>query len=246
MKSNYSNCLVLFKIGHMQLFFASKLDVKNGVMSPEESQHCAKVLRKTIGDKVNVIDGEGANHLVEITVGSAKQCEYKVLSTEHKAFDLPNLHIAIAPTKNMNRFEFFVEKACELGVKEITPLLASNSERKHLNVEKLTKKMVGACKQSYTLHFPVINQFKKFSEVIKIEAEQKLIAHCYSHETPHLKSFNSNKETLLIIGPEGDFSKDEVEAATKNNFQAISLGVKRLRTETAGIFACSIFNLSDR
>jgi 16S rRNA (uracil1498-N3)-methyltransferase len=230
----------------MQLFFASKSDVKKGVMSPEESQHCIKVLRKKVGDNVNVIDGEGSNHLVVVSAANAKQCEYKVISTEHKAFDLPNLHIAIAPTKNLNRFEFFVEKACELGIKEITPMLASNSERKHINIEKLIKKMIGACKQSYTLYFPLVNPVKKFSEVIKIEAQQKLIAHCYSHETPHLKSFDSNKETLLIIGPEGDFSKEEVLAASENNFQAISLGVKRLRTETAGVFACSIFNLSDQ
>ncbi|MFT6747042.1 MAG: 16S rRNA (uracil1498-N3)-methyltransferase [Glaciecola sp.] len=229
----------------MQLFFASKSDVQKGVLSPEESQHCVKVLRKKVNDKVNVIDGEGCNYLVRITKSSAKSCEYQVLSKEEVPFNLPNLHIAIAPTKNLSRFEFFVEKACELGIKEITPMLTSNSERKHLNIEKLTKKMIAACKQSYTLHFPTINPVLKFSDVVKIKAEQKLIAHCYSHETPHLKSFDKEKETFLIVGPEGDFSKEEVQAAIDAKFQAVSLGYKRLRTETAGMFACSIFNLAD-
>lgn len=228
----------------MQLFFASKLDVQKGVLSPEESQHCVKVLRKKVGEQVNVIDGEGSNHLVEITKANAKHCEYKVLSTKEIAYNLPNLHIAIAPTKNLNRFEFFVEKACELGIKEITPMLTFNSERKHLNIEKLMKKMIAACKQSYTLHFPVINPVMKFSEVVKINAEQKLIAHCYSHQTPHLNSFDTKKETFLIVGPEGDFSKEEVQAAQGAGFSAVSLGYKRLRTETAGMFACSIFNLA--
>ena len=230
----------------MQLFFASKTDVEKGVLSPEESQHCVKVLRKKVGDEVNVIDGEGSNYLVKITKVSGKSCEYQVLSKEEVAYNLPNLHIAIAPTKNLSRFEFFVEKACELGVKEITPMLTFNSERKHLNIEKLTKKMVAACKQSYTLHFPVINPVVKFSEVIKTNAEQKLIAHCYSHETPHLSSFDTEKETFLIVGPEGDFSKEEVESATEAEFHAVSLGYKRLRTETAGMFACSIFNLASK
>lgn len=230
----------------MQLFFASKSDVNKGVLSPEESQHCVKVLRKKKGDEVNVIDGEGSNYLVKITNASSKSCEYEVVSKEEVPYNLPNLHIAIAPTKNLNRFEFFVEKACELGIKQITPMLTFNSERKHLNVEKLTKKMIAACKQSYTLHFPVINPVMKFSDLIKEHAEQKLIAHCYSHETPHLASFDTKKETLLIVGPEGDFSKEEVGSAINAEFQAVSLGHKRLRTETAGMFVCAIFNLASK
>lgn len=230
----------------MQLFFASKSDVKKGVLSPEESQHCVKVLRKKEGDQVHVIDGEGGRYLAEIVNGSAKSCTYKVVSTEQVPYNLPNLHIAIAPTKNLSRFEFFVEKACELGIKEITPMQTFNTERKHLNIEKLTKKMVAACKQSYTLHFPKINEVKKFSDVVDLPAAQKLVAHCYSHETPHLDTFNTDKETLLIIGPEGDFSTEEVEAAQNAGFQAVSLGFKRLRTETAGMFACSIFNLASK
>lgn len=228
----------------MQLFFALKSDVQQGVLSTEESQHCVKVLRKKEGDQVHVIDGEGGRYLVEITKANSKKCQYQLISKEETECTLPNLHVAIAPTRHLSRFEFFLEKACELGIKEITPMLTHNCERKHLNVEKLTKKMIAACKQSYTLHFPVINPVTSFSDLVKQKADQKLVAHCHSHTTPHLASFEHDRQTLLLIGPEGDFSNAEVELAVKQNFEAVSLGPKRLRTETAGMFACAVFNLA--
>lgn len=228
----------------MQLFFATKSDIDKKVLPPEESQHCVKVLRKKNGDEVNVIDGQGSNYRVRITDANHKSCGYEILSKKEVPYNLPDLHIAMAPTKNLDRFEFFIEKACELGIREITPILTYNSERKHLNVEKLRKKMIAACKQSYTLHFPQINEVTKFSDLIKAQCDQKLIGHCHSHSTPHLKTMTSNRATLLLVGPEGDFSPEEVSSAAAAGFSPISLGNKRLRTETAGLFACSIFNLA--
>ena len=233
----------------MQLFYVSKEELNKKQLSVEESNHCIRVLRKVEQDEIILIDGQGGKYSAIIQNANPKACEFKVISDEKSVYNLPALHIAIAPTKNLDRFEFFIEKACELGIKEITPILTFNSERKHLNVEKLIKKMVGACKQSYTLHFPVINEAVKYTSFLKQEAvqktAQKLIGHCYSHETPHLNTVDTKKETILLIGPEGDFSQEEITLAEQNGFQAISLGDKRLRTETAGVFACAIFNLKN-
>lgn len=231
----------------MQLFYVSSSELTAGHLSPEESNHCVRVLRKKEDDEIHLIDGKGGSYSAVVTKANAKSCEFKVTETKQSANNLPDLHVLIAPTKSLDRFEFFIEKACELGIKEITPVFTFNSERRHLNRDKLTKKMVAACKQSYTLHFPVINEPIKFAQAMNLhgshQAMQKLIAHCYSHETPHLKTMDTQKATLLLIGPEGDFSKEEVTAAEQAGFKAVSLGDKRLRTETAGIFACSIFNL---
>jgi 16S rRNA (uracil1498-N3)-methyltransferase len=229
----------------MQLFYANSFELKAGILSPEESLHCIKVLRKINGDNIHVINGLGDLFLCEISDANPKKCAYKIISQKNQKNNLPPLHIAISPTKNIDRTEFFIEKACEIGIQSITPLLTFNSERKHLNEERLNKILVSACKQSYTLNFPILNPASKFTDIVKLKVDQKLIAHCFSHETPHLKDFNTQKNTLLLIGPEGDFSEQEIKLATENGFESVSLGEKRLRTETAGILACSIFNLID-
>ena len=227
----------------MQLFFAQPSDIQQGILSPEESMHCVKVLRKKEGDLIHLVNGIGDLISVEIVHANPKKCVFKFVKKEVQQNNNPFLHIAIAPTKNLDRIEFFIEKACELGIQTITPLITFNSERKHINIERLQKIVVAACKQSYTLNFPTLNQATKYSDVINLSFEQKLIAHCYSHETPHLKTFDTTKSTLLLIGPEGDFSEQEIKLASDKGFESVSLGEKRLRTETAGILACSIFNL---
>ncbi len=229
----------------MQLFYATKSQISEGTLSVDESNHCVRVLRKKAGDEIQLLDGEGGIYKASVLEANAKKCTFKVTNKSVSKNDLPHLQVLICPTKNLDRFEFFVEKACELGIKEITPVLAFNSERKHLNVEKLRKRMVAACKQSYTLSFPVIHEAIKFKEVIStsFEGAQKFIAHCHSTETPELKHQNVSLPTVVLIGPEGDFSKEEVELAEGNNFSAITLGTKRLRTETAGLYVCSVFNI---
>lgn len=230
----------------MQLFYASQEDFTNGHLSEGESRHCATVLRKKIGDEILLMDGLGNVVVSEIEDLSGKKVWFNVKEKISQNAVLPKLHIAIALTKSMDRFEFFVEKACELGIQEITPMHTYNSERRKFNEEKLNKWMIAACKQSQTYIFPKINPLKKYSEVVKLQAEQRFIAHCHSHETPQLEDLAGENECLLLIGPEGDFSAQEIKEAEENGFEAVSLGNKRLRTETAGMFACSIFNLKGK
>ena len=229
----------------MQLFYATKTQISEGTLSVDESNHCVRVLRKKEGDEIQLMDGEGGLYKATVLDANAKKCTFEIKDKSFSKSDLPDLHVLICPTKNLDRFEFFVEKACELGIREITPVLAFNSERKHLNVEKLRKRMVAACKQSYTLHFPLINEVITFKDAIdaSVEGSQKFIAHCYSTETPELKEQKRTIPTIVLIGPEGDFSKEEVQMAEEKGFSAVTLGAKRLRTETAGLYVCSVFNI---
>jgi 16S rRNA (uracil1498-N3)-methyltransferase len=152
------------------------------------------------------------------------------------------LHIAIAPTKSSDRFEWFVEKAVEIGVEEVTPLLSEHSERRTLNMERIDKIVVSAMKQSLNLNFPKINQPVEFKDFIRQKSEEiKCIAYCEEKSITFAKTIASGKSTLTMIGPEGDFSKQEVETAISNGFIPVSLGRNRLRTETAGVVSCAIF-----
>lgn len=227
----------------VQYFFATKKEIGDGFLNEEESHHCLKVLRKKVGDQIHLLDGEGGIYRAEILANKGKLAGIKVIEARKEEYNLPHLHLLVAPTKNIDRFEFFIEKACELGVKEITPIICGNSERKHLNVEKLRKRMLAACKQSGTTYFPQLNEVIRLKEVGKYTADQKLIAHCYSQETPHLKAFDLGKSTMVLIGPEGDFLEEEVKLLMEQGYHGISLGPKRLRTETAAVFVCATFNL---
>lgn len=228
----------------MQVFTASQSEINNLTLSEEESKHCVRVLRKSTGDHIFITDGEGTLYTGEITEAHQKHCEFKVIHTEKQKLIAPPLHIAIAPTKNIDRFEFFLEKATEIGIAQITPLKSFHSERKNVKMERLQKIIISACKQSKNFHFPKINELTSLQDVLQINAQQKLIAHCEENEKIELKTLNFQQETLLLIGPEGDFSANEIQAAIAAGFQPISLGESRLRTETAGIVACTTVNLN--
>jgi len=230
----------------MNIFFTPDIAAKHYVLEESESKHCIKVLRHGKGDKLTLVDGKGGLFTAIITDPNPKKCAVEVVESSLE-FEKRNfsLHIAIAPTKNTERLEWFLEKAVEIGVNEITPLLCDHSERKQINAERLEKVMVSAMKQSLKAYLPKLNNLTNFERLIKDASEQKkLIAHCEKGEKKHLfHTIQPNDSVLILIGPEGDFSISEIEFAKQFGFQEISLGESRLRTETAGVVACGIVNL---
>ncbi len=231
----------------MQLF-VGKIEKNIAFLNEEESKHAQKVLRKKMGDYVYVTNGTGEIIGGSITFISKNRIE---VSVEKEIIDNQkrdyHLHIAISPTKSIDKFEFFLEKATEIGIDEITPLLTDHSERKNINLERLNKIIVSAAKQSLKSTFPKINNLTTFSSFIKENTEKELfLAHCYDgYEKTSIKNLAlDNKEIIFLIGPEGDFSVSEIEQIKKSSItQFISLGNQRLRTETAGIFIASLVAL---
>lgn len=228
----------------MKLFFGEIFpQVK---INDDEQQHIVKVLRMREGEEIYVTDGRG-NLAKGNLVFEGKKVSLNVSETKENLPDFsPKLHIAIAPTKNIDRIEFFVEKATELGISEITFLQTDKTERKNLNIEKIQKQAIGASKQSLRFHFPKINNLTKLSDFIKnINVENTFLAHCdESFERTELKEINQNgsqnlQEITFLIGPEGDFSPNEIKMLSEKGIKAVSLGNQRLRTETAGIFVAA-------
>ncbi len=232
----------------MQLFYTPTIEptAKVFTLDEAESKHAIKVLRMTLGEKLNLVDGKGTFFDAEITNAHAKKCDLRITSSFREIVTKPNIHIAIAPTKNNDRIEWFVEKATEIGITAITPLICQRSERKTINTERLEKTAIAAMKQSIKATLPIVHEpvfFKDFVKNCGNRANQ-FIAHCVDNTEPHLNQLCSkNEDATVLIGPEGDFTKDEIELATKNQFKPISLGKSRLRTETAGVVACLAINL---
>lgn len=227
----------------MNIFFTYDIAGDSYQLPEEESKHIIRVLRFRKGDFVFLTNGNGDFFKAEITVENPKACLVKVVETTH-AFGKRNyrLHVAMAPTKNIERFEWFLEKATEIGVDEITPLICTHSERKELKIERLNKVLVSAMKQSVKAYLPKLNAAVSFSSFISSQAiQQKFICSTEADKNNLLKN-SCVKETdaLVLIGPEGDFSKEEIGLAVKNNFKVVSLGESRLRTETAGIVVASV------
>jgi 16S rRNA (uracil1498-N3)-methyltransferase len=231
----------------MALFYVPNL-IAGNVLPEEESQHAVKVLRLQAGDGITVVDGAGGFYKAIITNPHHKRCAFEITETTLEFGKRNyNLHIAIAPTKNIERLEWFIEKATEIGVDEITPIVCRFSERKVVKEERLEKIIVSAAKQSLKAFFPKLNPLCTFDELMKNhQALQKFIAHCYEEDKRLLQGeIQKSSDVLILIGPEGDFSKEEVQKAINVGFVPVSLGNSRLRTETAGVVAChtvSLFN----
>lgn len=230
----------------MQLF-VGKIEENHAFLDQEESKHAQKVLRKKMGDFIYVTNGLGK--IVGGTITSINKNQI-IISVEKEIEDNQkrpyHLHIAMAPTKNIDKFEFFLEKATEIGIDEITPLLTENSERKNINHERLNKIIVSAAKQSLKSTFPILYPLTSYSDFLQQNEKKKLfVAHCYKEfDRIELKnSILNEKEIIILIGPEGDFSLSEIEKAKMLNSQFVSLGNQRLRTETAGIFVASVVNV---
>ncbi len=213
-----------------------------------ESRHIANVLRKREGEELFVFDGRGNLYDARIqSIGKKEVMVHVVRLMENTEIEKPKLHIAIAPPKNIERFEWFAEKVTELGINEITPLLCKHSERKEIRADRIEKILLGACKQSLKLRLPSLNPMTNVQDFF---AQQKNDAHKYiaycDEKSIHLKNaYRGNIDAIVMIGPEGDFTKEEVLLATQHKFETVSLGKSRLRLETAGIFAASVFNLAN-
>lgn len=229
----------------MQLFYEPLFDSSSQfiLVNPVESRHISKVLRKNIGDKVFITNGLGVLAEGIIRSNHPKKCEIEVLKMDEKEASKHHLHIAIAPTKANDRFEWFLEKATEIGIQEITPLLCEHSERRTIKLDRYEKVLQAAMKQSLSSFLPKLNQLTPFSDVVSSEVKStKLIAHCEDQPKENLFKLVT-EHNFILIGPEGDFSKSEIELALSKDFKAISLSESRLRTETAGIVACHTVNL---
>jgi 16S rRNA (uracil1498-N3)-methyltransferase len=233
----------------MHIFYTPELSGSTYALDEPESKHCIRVLRLEKGHEITLVDGRGGFFKAEISDPNPKCCTVKVIRYEMN-YGLRNfqVHVAIAPTKNIERFEWFLEKATEIGIDRVTPLLCRYSERKELKTDRLEKVMVSAMKQSLKAYLPHLDPLSKFSDFVHRPFDgQKFIAHCEQQHLDLLKNkILPHSNYLILIGPEGDFSTEEIELAIQAGFYPVSLGESRLRTETAGLVACHTFNLMNQ
>ena len=226
----------------MQLFYNPNLnkDQTSFVFDKEESKHIVKVLRKKEGDILHVTNGLGYLFVTEITIASDNKCTIKIVSYEQQEAPKYHLHVAVAPTKMNERYEWFLEKATEIGIQEITPIICEHSERKIIKTDRFQKILESAMKQSLHYYLPKLNEPIAFKDFVKTpKSGQLFIAHCEETSKKSLKSeLKTTEDVTILIGPEGDFSVKEIQLAIDNNFIPVSLGSTRLRTETAALVAC--------
>ena len=223
----------------MLRFYSTQITENQIVLNENDSKHAIKSLRLVVTDAIEIVDGKGNIYTCEITSAHQKKCVCKIISTTQE-LPLPYLlHVAIAPTKNIDRLEWFLEKATEMGISEITPLLCQHSERKLIKPERLERILVSAMKQSLKAEKPVLHPLTKYKDFVNKEIDGlKFIAHCEDGEKTSLKSLAEKQNHItILIGPEGDFSLEEIGLASKNGFTQLSLGTSRLRTETAALVA---------
>ena len=226
----------------MQLFYNSSIKQSDTtfVFDKEESKHIIKVLRKKEGDTLQVTNGLGYLFTTEITIASDSKCTVRIVAFEKQEASQFKLHLAVAPTKMNERYEWFLEKATEIGIQEVTPIICEHSERKVIKTDRFQKIIESAMKQSLHFYMPKLNEPLSFKEFLKKEHPgQKFIAHCEDTDKKALKNeLKTQEDVTILIGPEGDFSVKEIQLALENNFIPVSLGNTRLRTETAAIVAC--------
>lgn len=232
----------------MQLFFSDLIteQTKNYTFQREESKHIIKVLRKRINDCIHITNGKGQCYSGTIISENPNKCTVSLKLIDQQDALPYKLHIAVAPTKVNDRFEWFLEKATEIGVTDITPILCDHSERKHIKWERFDKIIQSATKQSLQYHKPQLHQLTPIKAFINnTHATNKFIAHCENHEKKYLKNLITPKsDSVILIGPEGDFSLNEINLALQHNYSPVSLGNTRLRTETAAIVAVHTFALA--
>jgi len=224
----------------MKLFYG-EIEGNAVTINDEEQQHIVKVLRMKNGEAIHVTDGKGNLASGKLMI-EGKKAHIEVDEIKNNLPDFsPKLHIAIAPTKNIDRIEFFVEKAVEMGISEITFLQTEKTERKNINLDKIRKQAIAASKQSLRFHFPVINDLIKLQDFLKnIDPERTFVAHCHENlERAELKNIPHFESITFLIGPEGDFSEKEIFYLSNSKIKSVSLGSQRLRTETAGIFVAA-------
>lgn len=228
----------------MNLFYTTNIEGEYAYLSPEEARHVVQVLRKREGDMLNFTDGKGGMYEGEISEIGKKKCVLQIKKQEQEVGKRDfRLHIAIAPTKNINRYEWFLEKATEMGIEEITPIFCAHSERTKVRLDRLEKVLMSAMKQSLQAYLPKLNEPIKLAQFLKNQYDtQKFIAHCEDDfdKNQLVDKIEKGQDILLLIGPEGDFSVKEIEAAKAAGFAPVALGNTRLRTETAGLFGVAV------
>ena len=226
----------------MQLFYNPEINeaAEFFTFDKEESKHIVKVLRKKDTDILYVTNGLGSLFTTQITLGSDSKCTVKIVSVEKAEVPKYRVHLAVAPTKMNDRYEWFLEKATELGISEITPIICDHSERKQIKTDRFDKIIQSAMKQSNQYYLPVLNEPVAFKDFVKMKSEGlRLVAHCEKADKNTLKHvLEKDMSVTVLIGPEGDFSPKEIQLALENGYVAVSLGKTRLRTETAAIVAC--------
>jgi len=229
----------------MQLFFHQNLENNTVELPEDESKHCVRVLRKKVGDEIMLIDGKGNKAICKITDDNQKKCKLEVVEKFHFPAKAIGMHIAIAPTKNFDRMDWMLEKCTEIGVNEISFIETENSERNKINMERCEKILIQSIKQSKQYWLPKLNNiisFKQFVSNQKTNELNALMAWCNEHSLTINEAIDIKKSTLLLIGPEGDFTDLEAKMAMDHNFKTISLGQNILRTETAAVFSSAVIN----
>lgn len=232
----------------MQLFYTTDVQDTMAFLHEEEARHCVQVLRYKAGDEINLMDGNGGLYVAVIMDAHKKKVSLRIISaTQTYTHRSAALHLVVAPTKNISRMEWLLEKATEIGLDEITPIICQRSERKVIKPDRLEKIILAAAKQSKNTILPQLHPLIKFSDFIKKNEavdKQKFIAHCQEDNEIHLlEKYQPRQDVIIMIGPEGDFSPDEIKMSLAAGYFPISLGVSRLRTETAGVVACHTVNL---
>lgn len=231
----------------MELYFAPEINEQSPVLPEEEARHAIKVLRKVVGDRIHITDGKGHIYSAEIADANIRNCNLGIIGCHFENPDPFYTHIAIAPTKNIDRISWFVEKSVELGIHEISFIRCRNSERTQIKTDRMMAKVISAMKQSVKPWLPKVNDMLPFNEFIQQnngkDNVQKFICHLREIAVPLQKQALPNHEYLVLIGPEGDFCDKELDLAASKGFQSATLGKSRLRTETAGIATCHILQL---
>ena len=229
-----------------ELFFKQDLseNINEFSLEPEESKHILKSLRKKEGDYLTFTNGNGLKFNTILEKSSSKKCNLRVMNFD-RVNNNQNLHIAISVLKSQSRFESFLEKVTEIGVSEISPIICERTVKKNLNFNRCSRILISAMKQSYKFNLPQLNKIQDFNSFMKIQDEKvKLLATCEEVEKNKLiESFSKNQKNLIMIGPEGDFTKNEIKNAISYDFKLVSLGNNRLRAETAGIYSCAAFSM---
>lgn len=240
-KALFTELFLFLRIMALPFFYINNLENNTVVLNEETSKHIIQVLRMQKGEKLLLTNGKGRKAEAEIVDDNRKKCAVKVIASEKQHDKQNDVAIGISLIKNASRFEWFLEKATEIGVSEIVPLLCERTEKEKFRFDRMQSILISAMLQSQQTWLPVLHEPMDFKKIISVTTyQQKFIAHCLEEKKQQLSSANNGLSSIILIGPEGDFTSNEIELALQNSFQPVTLGETRLRTETAGLVAATL------